>query len=223
MTAATSAMTDEQIQREVLEEIKWDARLRPNEIAVAVKDGVVTLAGVVDSYVKKRAAEQVAQRVRGVVAIANDIAVRLPTDDRRTDPDIAAAAVRALELSSLVPDDRIKVTVSQGWVTLRGEVDWDYQRKEAERVVRNLTGVAGVTNLVAVRSRVQPGDLKQQIERALVRSAATDARRIQVEVVGDRVILTGTVRSAAERAEAERAAWSAPGVNAVENRIVVNP
>jgi osmotically-inducible protein OsmY len=223
MTTATTALTDAQIQREVLEELKWDARLQPNEIGVAVKDGVATLTGVVESYIKKWAAEQAAQRVRGVKAIANDIEVKLPTDDKRTDADIAAAAVRALEWNTLVPDDQIKVTVSNGWVTLRGEVAWEYQRREAERVVRNLPGVVGVSNLVVVKSRPLATDLKRRIEQALVRNAETDARNIEVQIDGDRVILTGTVRSWVEKHEAERVAWSAPGVTAVDNRIVVKP
>jgi osmotically-inducible protein OsmY len=223
MTAATKALTDAQIQREVLEELRWDARLQPNEIGVSVRDGVVTLSGEVESYIKKWAAERAAQRVRGVRAIANDIQVTLPTDDRRSDADIAAAAVRALEWNTLVPDEQIKITVSNGWVTLRGEVGWDYQRREAERAVRNLPGVVGVSNLIVVKSTAVPEDLKRRIERALVRSAETDAQNIEVRIDGDRVILDGTVRSWVEKHEAERIAWSAPGVTSVENRIVVKP
>ena len=221
-TATTSTKpTDEQIQRDVLAELKWDARLQPNEIGVIVKDGVVTLTGWVDSYAKKWAAEEAAHRVRGVKAVANDIEVRLPVSDERTDADIAAAVVRALEWDAFVPVEKVDVTVSKGWVTLRGEVEWQFQKEDAERVVRRLSGVKGVTNLIVVKPRVTPSELKQKIEQALIRTAQTDAQRITVEVEGSKVILKGNVRSWAEREEAERAAWLAPGVTSVENRIAV--
>jgi osmotically-inducible protein OsmY len=216
---------DEDIQREVLLELKWDAKLAPNEIGVAVKGGVVTLTGYVDSFAKKWAAEQAALRVRGVHAVANDIEVRLPSADERTDSEIAADATRAIALDSLIPDGAVKVTVSHGWVTLRGEVDWQYQRREAERVVRNIRGVKGVSNLVTLRPRTgpSPDELKKRIENALIRSAETDAEKITVTTEGSRVILEGSVRSWAERQEAERVAWSAPGVTEVDNRIRLEP
>ena len=213
--------TDEEIQRAVLAELKWDARVQPNEIGVAVKNGIVTLTGWVDSYIKKWAAEEAAHRVRGVKAVVNEIEVRLPSAAERTDVDIAAAAVRALEWDAGIPIDKLDVTVSKGWVTLRGEVEWQYQKEDAERVVRRLTGVKGVTNLIIVKPRVTPSELKEKIEQALIRNAMTDAQRITVEVQGSKVILKGTVRSWAEKDEAERVAWLAPGVAAVENRITV--
>jgi osmotically-inducible protein OsmY len=219
MAVATLIRTDEEIQRDVLAELKWDAHVLPNEIGVAVKDGVVTLTGWVDSYLKKWSAEEAAHRVPGVKAVANDIEVRLATE--RTDADIAAAAIHALEWDAFVPSNKVHVTVSKGWVTLTGEVEWQFQKNDAERVVRRLSGVKGVTNLIIVKPRVAPSDLKKQIEDALVRNAETDASRISVEIQGSKAILKGTVRSWAEKEQAERTAWSAPGITEVENRITV--
>jgi osmotically-inducible protein OsmY len=219
MAETTGTRTDAQIHSDVLAEMTWDPRVQPNEIGVAVKDGVVTLTGWVDAYTKRWAAEEAAHRVRGVKAVANDIEVRLSSWDERTDADIAAAAIHTLEWDALVPVDKLDVTVSHGWVTLKGEVEWQYQKQDAERVVRRLAGVTGVTNMITVTPRVAASALKERIEKALLRSAETDAKQITVDVDGDAVILKGTVRSWAERQEAERAAWAAPGVAAVDNRI----
>ncbi|SRR5579883_535015 len=223
MATKTATRTDDQIQKDVLNELKWDPRVQSTEIGVAVKDGIVTLTGWVNSYTKKWAAEEIAHRVRGVLAVANDIEVRLLSSAERTDTDIAAAALRALEWDAELSIDKLDVTVSKGWVTLKGEVEWHYQKMDAERVVRRLLGVKGVTNLITVKPRVTPSELKQKIEQALVRSAETDAQRITVEVEESKVILKGTVRSWAERQEAERSAWLAPGVTSVENRITISP
>jgi osmotically-inducible protein OsmY len=222
MAIDTGARTAAQIQTDVLAELKWEPRVQPNEVGVIVKDGVVTLTGWVDSYAKKRAAEDAAYRVRGVKAVANDIEVKLPGSLQRTDADLAQAAIDTLKWDAFVPVDKIQVTVSKGWVTLKGEVEWRYQKEDAERVVRRLTGVVGVTDLITVKPRASASELKQQIEKALVRSAETDAKQITVEVDGDAVILNGTVRSWAEREAAERAAWSAPGVTSVDNRIKIS-
>ncbi len=221
MAMTTEARTDAQIQSDVLAEMKWEPRVQPNEIGVAVNNGVVTLTGWVDSYTKKWAAEDAAHRVRGVRAVANDIEVRLFSFAQRTDADLAAAVIQALVCDAFVTTDRLDVTVSKGWVTLKGDVEWRYQKEDAERVVRRLAGVVGVTNLITVKPRVTPSELKEKIEKALLRSAETDAQRITVEVDGDAVILKGSVRSWAERQAAERAAWAAPGVASVDNRITI--
>lgn len=218
---ATETRTDEQIQRDVLAELKWEPRVKPNEIGVMVKDGVVTLTGTVDSYAKRWAAEEAAHRVRGVKAVANEVEVRLPGATERTDTELAQAVVRALQEDAFIPVDTLDVTVSKGYVTLKGEVEWQFQKADAERVVRRLTGVKGVINSIAVKPRLAPDELKDRIEKALIRSAETDAKRITVEVQGSKVILKGTVRSWAEKEEAERVAWSAAGVTEVDNQISI--
>lgn len=220
---AVSPRTDEDIQRDVLDELKWDMRVRPNEVGVAVNDSIVTLTGWVDSYLKKLAAENAAHRVPGVKAVVNDIEVRLPGSAERTDADLAKAVLDALRWDAAIPAGNLDVTVSQGWVTLKGEVEFGFEKRDAERAIRHISGIKGVINLITVRPHPLPTDLKQSIEKALVRNAETDAQRITVEVEGNKVILRGTVRSYAEKKAAEETTWAAPGVTDVENRIVVSP
>jgi osmotically-inducible protein OsmY len=215
--------TDQDIQEDIVSELKWDPSLRSEDIAVGVRDGVVTLAGTVDSYVDKWTAERIAGRIKGVKAIVNNLTVQLPGSSRRSDPDIAHAAVDALRWNVLVPSDRIKVKVEDGWVTLEGDVDWYYQKKAAERAVSHLTGVKGVINNISVRARPMPGDVKNKIKETLRRGAELDADRITIDVEGNKVILRGTVRSYVERKDAERAARNVPGVMEVENRLTVDP
>jgi osmotically-inducible protein OsmY len=217
MTTATLTRTDREIQADVLAELRWDSSVPGTEIGVAVKDGVVTLTGTVDTFLKKWRAEEDAHKVNGVIAVANDITVRVIGE--RTDTDIAAAAVHALKWNTSVPAEKIQVTVEDGWVTLKGEVVWQYEKQEVERVVRRLWGVKGVSNLIIVKPLASPADLKKKIEDALVRSAEVDAKNITVEVQGSKAILKGKVRSWAEKQEAERTAWLAPGITSVDNQI----
>ena len=214
---------DSAIEKDILDELRSEPGLMDDDIAVSVRDGVVTLAGFVNSYADRYRAERVASGVKGVKGIANELEVVLPSSSRRPDPEIARAAVDALTWDIWVPANRIKVAVRDGWVTLEGEVDWHFEREAAERAVRNLTGVRGVTNLITVQKRPAASDVKQKIREALERGADFDADRISVEVDGNKVILRGTVRSYAEKREAARAARRAPGVTEVENKITVDP
>jgi osmotically-inducible protein OsmY len=217
-----TAISDEELQRRVLAELDWDPEVEAIEFSVTVEDGIVTLKGIVESYAKKLAAERAALRVRGVRAVANDLVVqeRPPISDT----ELARAVVRTLDTLKRVQGDRIQVSVKDGVVTLRGEVDWHFQRQDIVDAVRSVRGVRGLVTEITVKQPVLPEEeVRRGIENALIRSAELDAQRIQVEVRDGEVILTGTVRSYAEKQVAEQAAWRARGVTAVTNRIEVRP
>ena len=213
--------SDSEIKRDVEEELRFDPDIDATDIGVAVKNGVVTLTGFVKSYTEKFEAEADAKRVVGVVGLANDLEVRLPGSAERPDPDIARDAVAAIKARLPFTAEHIRVVVKNGWVTLEGSVEWNYQRESAENAVRRIRGIKGVTDLIQLKPHVAPSEIKRKIEEAFRRSAEIDASRITVETNGGEVVLRGTVRSWAERQEAERAAWRAPGVTKVVNQIAI--
>lgn len=215
--------SDDDILRDVAEELRWNPGLDATNIAIAVKRGVVELAGYVNGYVQKYEAETSTKRVAGVVGVANDLEVRVPAVDQRPDADIARDAVDALKAQLPLSYANIKVLVADGWITLEGDAEWYYQKDRAENAVRWVRGAKGVVNSVNVTPTLNPDEVRTRIEEAFRRSAEVDADRIEVEAHDGQVILKGTVRSWYERSAAERAAWSAPGVRRVEDRIVVRP
>ena len=213
--------TDTQLRDDVMAELNWDPAVKASDIGVIAKDGVVTLTGHLSSYAEKYAVERAVQRVSGVKALAIEMKVQLAAAYERTDTDIATAAERALQWNVLVPDDKVRPMVEKGWITLSGEVAWDYQRSAAEKAVRDLLGVVGVTNLIKVVPQVTADDVKKSIHDALVRQADRESKAVEIAVDGSKVTLKGKVHSWAERTAAQGAAWSAPGVATVVNNLVV--
>ena len=211
--------SDQELRKDVMEELEWEPSVDARKIGVAVEDGIVTLTGEVPSFAEKWNAERAAERVEGVRGIVNKIDVKIIGE--YTDEDIAREAADALRWNLMVPQGKVLPKVENGYITLTGEVNFDFQRRAAEKAVRYIPGVKGVINLVTIKPKVEPKEIKEKIEEALKRMATVDAGNIQVEVQGSEIVLRGTVRSWAERHEAEKAAWSAPGVTSVKNYITV--
>ena len=213
--------TDKQLQSDVMEELQWDPKLNASEIGVAVKNGIITLNGHVDNYGKKIAAEEAAKRVKDVRGIVEEITVQLSHDGKRTDQELAQAAVNALRWNSAIPDQNITVEVENGWLSLDGHLDWQFQKEAATNAVKDIIGLKGISNLINIKPRVNIPVVRDTIKKALERSADVEADRILIETSGNKVILRGKARSWVEKNEVERAAWSAPGVMEVEDALVL--
>jgi osmotically-inducible protein OsmY len=214
--------SDLDIKRDVEDELVSDPDVVATDVGIAVKDRVVTLTGFVRSFRQRRTIEEDVKRVAGVIGVVNNIEVRLPIIHHRPDPEIARDAIARIKNELPYSWEKIRALVSKGWLTLEGEVEWHYQRQRAEEAVRRVRGIRGVTNSIEIKPQVAPMEIRRKIEDALRRAAEIDASRVTVEADGGEVILRGTVRSWAEREEAERVAWAAPGVTKVDNRITVN-
>ncbi|HEY1166209.1 MAG TPA: BON domain-containing protein [Chitinophaga sp.] len=215
--------TDTEIQKNVMDELNWDPVMHSAEVGAIVKDGIVTLVGYVDNYSQRLAAENAAKRVKDVRAVAIDLAISLPDEQRRSDTDLVAAALNALKWSSFVPEDKIRLKVDGGWITMEGEVEWQFQKESAYSAVSDLIGVHGVINRINVRPNITPVIVKDVIKKALERSADIEADSINIVTDGGRIVLKGKVRSWAERKEVERAVWATPGVIEVKDELIIAP
>ncbi len=211
--------TDSDVKRDVANEIMWDPRVTSSDVKVTATDGIVTLRGTVPHLIEKRSAERAAQRVGGVKAVADELEVKTIFD--KSDEEIAAAAISAMKWNYSIPKN-VKISIEKGWITLSGEADWDFERNAAKDSVSQLLGVCGVTNSITLKSKAQPLDIKTRIEEALKRSAEAEGRKISVSVNGDKVTLTGNVHSYSEIDDARDAAWMAPGVRTVENKLTIS-
>jgi osmotically-inducible protein OsmY len=213
--------TDMQIQKDVMEELRWEPLLDSTDIGVAVKNGIVTLSGLVKNYSSKLAAEKAARRVSGVKAVAEDIQVGISPEFKRTDAEIAESILNALKWHSAIQEEKVKIKVEEGHVKLEGDVEWDYQRTSARNAIENIPGIRSVLNLITVKPRLSVTDLEKKIQSAFQRSATIDADNIIIEVMGDSVTLRGKVRSMVEKEDAEAAVWNAPGVSHVDNKLEI--
>ena len=213
--------TDMELQQDVIDELKWDPRITDDEIGAAIRGGVVTLTGSVPNFAQKWAAVKAVERVAGVRAVAQELTVKMPEAHRKSDTELAHQIVNTLAWDIEVPHEKVKARIENGWVTLEGEVNWQFQRNSAERAVRYVSGVKGVSNLLTIKSQASTYAVAQHIKEALQRSAEADTKKIEVAAIDGAVTLTGTVRSWAERIDAERAAWGTSGVTAVDDRLAI--
>ena len=218
----TAMNSDNELQMKVTQELLWDPAVESMHVVVGVKNGIVTLTGYVQHFGKKQAAQQAAERVAGVKAVVNELDIKLPDSSERNDLDIAESALNALRLNTQVPRDAVKVAVESAWVTLEGSVDWHYQRIAAEHAVKNLPGIKGMINKIEIKPAALKNDIQEKIRNAFVRNAQIDATRVTLKLDGHKAVLAGSVRSWAERAQAESATWAAPGITQVENHILIS-
>lgn len=214
--------TDTEIQLDIIAELQWEPGLKGAEVGVSVSKGIVMLSGIVDTYYKKVLAEKATKRVSGVKAVAEEIFVKVPGAKIFTDVDIADAVLAALKWNSTINEADIKVTVENGAVTLEGTTEWNFQKVSAQKAIENLVGICDITNNIRVRNKIIAHDVKERIADAFERNALIDSDRLNVEVAGDKVILTGTVRSFAEKMDAEKTAWASPGVMDVDNQLSID-
>jgi osmotically-inducible protein OsmY len=214
--------TDSEIQKDVMEELKWEPLLTASEIGVAVKNRVVTLSGTVDSFYKKEEAENAAKRVSGVMAVAEDIEVKPFATAKKNDTEVARMIADTLKWDTVVQDDKIRVKVEDAWVTLEGIVDWEFQKESVKNSIKNIVGIRGISNDIIVKPSITVKDIKQKISLAFHRSATIDANKVEVDIEGSKAVLTGRVRSWSEKNDAEDAVWKAPGITAIENKLIID-